>query len=181
MRKKSFVFYFKPKFMKLDIILVDLAVVALVVVPYVLFIVMGWGESRKLNKTFQLESSKYLGKTVEVNSWNQIMTGLDKTLQKLLLVQQIGKEFRVEVIDLRTVRACEVKTEHAPVVINKVASTILKRIDLEFTGWSGEKTYLNLFDHDSTYKQDYELKNAEKLSASVNGCLSHRPLITSAA
>lgn len=167
--------------MKLDIIIVNLAIVALVVVPYMLFIILGWGEARKFKNKFREETTRHLGKADEVHSWNRIMTGLDKNLQKLVLVQAIDQGFRVEVIDLKVMRSCEIKTEYSTGVIDRVPSTILKRIDLEFSNISGEKFYLNLFDQNTTYQQDFELRNANKLFASVNGCLSFRPVINSAA
>lgn len=167
--------------MKLDILLVDLVVVAMVVVPYLLFIIMGWGESRQLKKRFLQETAKHLGKTDVVNSWNEIMTGIDRNLQKLVLVQRVKEDFRVEVIDLKEVIACEIRPTYVNMVINKVPSTVLKRIDLNFSQFSGEKFDVNLFDHDTTYRQDFELKNAEKLNASVKSCLSIPTRINSAA
>lgn len=167
--------------MKLDIILVDLAIVALVVVPYVLFVVMSSSESKKLKKKFQEESSRHLGKIDELNSWNQIITGLDKSLRKLVLVQRIEDDFRIEVTDLKNVGTCELKTEYANVVINKVRCNILTRIDIEFTDISGVKFYLNLYDNNISHRQDFELKNAQKLLFSVKGCLSYQPPINSAA
>lgn len=167
--------------MKLDIILVNLVVVAMVVVPYMLFIKMGWGEAQKLKNKFLQETANHLGKSVEINSWNQIMTGLDKPRQKLVLVQSLTEGYRVEIIDLKHMRSSEIKTEYETVVVNKVPTNILKRIDLEFTSISGEKNYLNLFDHNLTYRQDFELKHAEKLHFSISSCLNSRPLINSAA
>lgn len=168
--------------MKLDIILVDLVVVAMVVVPYLLFIKLGWDETQKLKQKFLEEVKKAGLDPVEIDSWNQNMIGLDMTKQKLILVQRQKGDFRVDLMDLKRVRTCGIKIKNAEIVMHKKPETILQRIDLEFSVVDHEEAMLlNLFDHDTTYTQDYELKHAEKWHFLINKCLSFRPTIHTAA
>ena len=83
--------------MKLDLFLVDFAVVALVLAPYVIFIMMSRSEIKKLKNKFLMEAGANLGKTYETIRWNQSIVGVDRSLQKLLLVQRLTEGFRVKV------------------------------------------------------------------------------------
>ena len=149
--------------MKIEMIAVDLAVVASVVVPYLILIFAGKISSNGLKKQFEAEALKLDLLPSLQHTWNSNKYGLDKSRKKLLFVRKVKDIFQAEVIDLLQLRGCRLEIESAEKGLQKNLEAHLQRIDLELTYISGEKKILNLFDFDLSPLQDYELENAQKL------------------
>ncbi len=167
--------------MKLDILIVDFAMLALVFVPYLIFILIGKREERNLKNTFLEEARKLRLRLDEKDKWNNNIIGLDKEKTTLLLVQKRRTGLLTEVIDLREVRACEVLQEVQTVRIEQRNEQILQKIDLQLKLYDGSFRIIKLYDCEETYTQDYELKHAEKWNNTINSFIAFRPTINSAA
>ncbi|GHA33229.1 hypothetical protein GCM10007103_13420 [Salinimicrobium marinum] len=168
--------------MKIDIWIVDLAVIASVVIPYILLIIAGFNETKTRQKKFLQEAGKNQMVPSETDHWNLNTIGIDRNLQKLLFVQQSPKGDRIEYYDLKNIRKSTIVSTTKSIRINDKVEEVLQRIDLEFEGsFSGEKQLLNLYDCDLTYSQDYELAHAQKWNEIINAALSYKPTMNSAA
>lgn len=167
--------------MKIDIIFVHFAVVAAVAIPYIIFVLIAARERRSLKLELQREVKLHDLKLDEVDRWNSNIIGIDKTHQKVLLVQRRKQAFSVQLIDLKKVKSSILLHEVKTIKINKKDESLLQRVDLELSLYSGGKQVVNLFDTELTYFQDYEMKNAEKWNNILNEALCLRPLIHSAA
>lgn len=167
--------------MKLDILIVDAALIALVFLPYVLFIILGRREERKLKNKFLEEALKSQLKIEESDSWNKTIIGLDKEKCKILLVQKRKTGIAVELIDLKNVRASEILQEVQAVKIDTGNQNILQRIDLQLKLYNNSTQIINLFNCEDSYSQDYEVKHAEKWSSKISALIRLRPPIISAA
>lgn len=163
--------------MDLKMIAVNIAVVSLVFIPYFLLIVIGQREYRKINKRFQQEVKKLNLKIDQKDRWNQNAIGIDSSQQKLVLVQRRQEEFFVQVVDLSSVKKCEIAQEIKQVQINEENQSVLEKIDLELLTSFGEgKITVNLFSSEYTFDQEFELKHAEKWKAIIDSVLSAKTM-----
>jgi hypothetical protein len=167
--------------MKLDIIIVDLALVAAVFVPYLLFIWVGNREVKKLKNKFSEEAKKHQLSFDEKTSWNNNIMGLDKKSAKILFVQQKKSGILSEIIALKEVRASEVFKDVQTIKIDQRTEDILQKLELRLKLHNGSEQILGLYDCKESYAQDYELKHAEKWNAIINSLVAFRPTLNSAA
>lgn len=168
--------------MKIDILLVDMALLALVLVPYVIFILVRSKTAAKCRKEFNRIAAENSLIINEKESWNKNLIGLDRNNEKLLLVQS-GSEVPVsELVDLKMLKSCTVISETENQVVSGKPEEILKRVSLQFSFInSADKKLLKLYDHDVNVYQDYELKRAQKWTDLINGVVKARPVIKRAA
>ena len=173
--------YINKFIMKIDIIFVHFAVVAAVSIPYILFVLAAAMERKRLRLAFEKEAQQHNLNPEQVDKWNSNIIGIDKTRQKVLLVQRRRADLFVQVIDLRNVKSSVLLHELRSMKIDGENENVLQRIDVELSLYNGEKQVVTLFDSDMTYSQDYEMKNAEKWNKILNAALGMRPLLHSAA
>lgn len=167
--------------MKLDILIVDFALVAAVFVPYFLFILIGQREERKLKNKFSEEAKKHQLFFDEKESWNNNIVGLDRRNAMILFVQKRKTGVIAEIISIREVRACEISKEVQTVKIEQRAEDILQRLDLKLALQDGNEKYVNLYNCKEIFTQDYEMRHAEKWNQLINSLIVFRPTINSAA
>ena len=168
--------------MKIDILFVDMALLALVIVPYVIFIFVRSKTATKCRKEFNRIAAENSLIINEKESWNKNLIGLDRSKEKLLLVQYKSEEPVSELMDLKMLKSCTVLSDTENQVVNGKPEEILKRVSLQLCFLnSAEKKLLRLYDHDVDVNQDYELKRAQKWNALVNEVLKARPVIKRAA
>lgn len=167
--------------MKLDILIVDIALLALIFSPYFLIIFLNRAEGKSLKKRFLNQASLYNLKIVECDTWNSNIIGLDKGKAKILFVQKRKTGFVTEIIDLKQVRTSCILQNTQSVKINKHVSNILQKIDLQLVLHNGSLQNINLYNCEETYSQDYEIKNAERWNRIINESLTHSPTVNSAA
>lgn len=167
--------------MKLDIIIVDLLVVALVLVPCAIFIWAGLKDAQGLKRKFLEEVKKYNLHPDQIGTWNLNMAGLDTVSRSFLLVQDYAGKFEISYINLQKVGKSSIVKSYKTIKIREEKEEVLQRIDLELLLHSGEIQLVNLYDSNKTYQQDYEVKNAENWNLLINSCLSSRPVLGAAA
>lgn len=167
--------------MKLDILIVDFILVTAVILPYLLFILIGRMEEAKLKNKFLEEAQKHGLRLEETDRWNNNILGIDKEKAKLLLLQKRKAGIVTELIDLKQVRTCSIHEDILPVKIQKRTENILQKLELQLILHNGTFKNLNLYNCEETYSQDYELKHAERWNRVINSLLVYRPTVNSAA
>lgn len=167
--------------MKLDILIVDFAIIALVLVPYALFIFIGHREVRRIKNKFNEAALHHQLIIDEKDSWNSNIIGLDTKKCNLLLVQKKKTGVNIELVDLREVTNCEILREVHTIKTDKRTEDILQRIDLRLTCYNNSIRIVNLYNCEDTYAQEHELKHAEKWNDKINSLISYRPTVNSAA
>ncbi|MGI0105846.1 hypothetical protein [Salinimicrobium sp. WS361] len=167
--------------MKLDIIIVDFALVAAIFVPYLLFILIGRKAVKKLKEKFSEVAKKHQLSFDEKTIWNNNIVGLDRKSAKILFVQKRKSGILAEIIDLREVTKSEVLKHVQTVKVDQRTEDILQKLELRLQLHNGCEQILGLYDCEESYAQDYELKNAEKWNAIINSVVVFRPTINSAA
>lgn len=167
--------------MKLDILLVDFALIALVFIPYFAFIIISRRENKKLKEIFFEEAFKHQLKPEDLDRWNNNLIGLDRSRSIILFVQKRKLGIFKEIIDLKEVSSCEILQEINTVKTGKRTENILQRINLQFSFRNNSFREVTLFNYNETYVQDFEMIHAEKWKTRINALLSFQPTINSAA
>lgn len=167
--------------MKLDILIVDAVLIALVFLPYFLFILIGRREEKKLKNKFLEEALKCQLTIDESDSWNKTIIGLDKEKFKILLVQKRKTGIATELLDLKNVRDSEIIQEVQTVKIETNIQKILERIDLQLNLYNNSSQIINFYNSAESYSQEHELVHAEKWSSKINALTRFRPTLNSAA
>lgn len=167
--------------MKLDILIVDFALVALVIAPYMIFIILGHREGIRLKKIFKEAAVNHRLSIDEKDSWNANIIGIDMSKNAILLVHKTKTDVRAELINLKEIKGCEILRDVQTLRINKRIEEILQRVDLKFTCYDNTIRVVNLYSSEETYGQEYELKHAEKWKDRINAVIKYQPPINSAA
>lgn len=163
--------------MNLEMLVVNIAVVSIVFVPYLIFIIIGQKEARKLSSKFKEEAGRHNLKISERENWNQNILGLDVSKQKLLFVQRRNDEFLVELIDLSPVKLSRLAVDSKEAMVNEKKENVLQRIDLELINYNMQvKHMICLYDSELNFSQDFEMRRAEKWNKLINNCLSLKPV-----
>lgn len=161
--------------MKIDIIIVNVVLVAMVLVPFLIFILIGKQKKRELKRIFKREALKNNLKLSFEVYWNNNIFGLDKDQLKLLSVQERDDQFLIKITDLQRIKLSRVIPQYQNTEIKKNIGNVLLRVDLELTYLSGDFELFNLFHSDQNIYQDHELINAEKLNMLINGVIDLKP------
>lgn len=163
--------------MNLEMIAVNIAVVSLVFIPYVVFIIIGQKEARKISSRFKEEARRHSLNISEKENWNKNILGLDPSNQKLLFVQKHDEEFLVKLIDLSLVKASRLAVDSREMVINEKKENVLQKINLELLSINMQSNQeICLYDSELNFSQDFELRRAEKWNKLINSCLSSKPV-----
>lgn len=167
--------------MNIEMLAVNIAVVSLVFVPYLIFLMFGQRESKKITSKFNEEARKHGLTITEKETWNLNVLGLDSANQKLLFVQRRDQELFVELIDLSAVKLCRLSNVSSDIIVHGKKDSLLQKLYLEFVQFSGLENQVCLFDYEQNFTEDFEMKRAEKWNRLINNCLSLKPVFRKAA
>lgn len=155
--------------MDIQSILVNLAVVSFILVPYFLLIHIGHNQHREVGKKFRHEAKKHGLNINEYDRWNNNALGMDFKQKKLLLVVRKDENIAVEIVPLNNIQSSTVKPFMHKAKGNDKSTEVLDKVYLELTPYdNSEKIMVCLFDAGYTFEQDFEIKHAEKWSKLIN-------------
>lgn len=164
--------------MDIESLIVNIAVVSIILVPYFVFIFTGHSQFNKVEKRFQQEVKKLGLHIDEYERWNMNVMGMDFNQKKILLVVRQNEQLLAEVISLQKIKESRVITYTHQVKRGNKVTPELDKIFLELTPFEGtDKILVSLFDSGYTFDQDFEMKHAEKWNTLVNSTLE-KPLTT---
>ena len=149
--------------MKIDMILVFAVVTGLVAIPYIAFILLGSGRTKKLSTRLK-DEAKLKGLNLEQKeNWNSREIALDTQKGQLLFGQLLDDTVTVQHLDLNTVSRILV---HEVVVSKKIDGKhqqTLEAVNLEFISKTAEASrMLSFYDSEIDPAQNYEVKRAKK-------------------
>lgn len=164
--------------MNTELIIISLALVMLVLLPFFLFPYIQLRDNNKLQKRFNKEAEN-LDLNIELKeSWNLKVIGIDSVQKRLLLVQRIDNRFLVKCIDLGIVNQSHVVITHFEKIVEGKKETVLEKVELEFSFIYGEeKKLVNLYDYDLNYTQDLEITHAENWNTNIKKLIIARPYL----
>ena len=152
--------------MNLSSLYVGLAIVVLILLPFIIGALKGKAKTKKITKEF-LDAGKQKGMTFsETQAWNDRVIGIDPKAKKLLFKHNNPANSSESLIDLEQVLSCihEVKF-HKVMEENKVIETIW--LIFKMKNGSGTKQ-ISVYDADLDMNVYSELEIAEKWTAKIN-------------
>lgn len=164
--------------MKIDFIIISAILVIISFVPFILFPVIGSMEMKKLKHKFKAEVLN-LGLNISYKlQWNTNLAGIDILKRKLLFVQTTEKGFYIKHVDLNNISEVKMITQTVQIKEQGKLVHILSKVDLEFfENHSKTLQTITVFDHNLSYSQDFEIKNAQKLVDELQKYLNVQPLL----
>lgn len=164
--------------MKIDFIIISGILVILTFLPFILFPILSSKEEKNLRKKFKEEALRLVLNISFQFNWNTNIAGIDILKREFLFVQKPDMDFVIQHVNLNKVSQIKLVSHNADFRLKEKLIQTLSRVDLEFSenNTSGSVT-INLFDSDSNYTQDLEIKNAEKLVTELQKYLNARPVL----
>ena len=146
--------------------------------PFILFPILSSKEEKNLRKKFKEEALRLVLNISYQLNWNTNIAGIDILKREFLFVQKPDMDFVIQHVDLNKVSQIKLVSHNAESRLKEKLIQTLSRVDLEFSenNTSGSVT-INLFDSDSNYTQDLEIKNAEKLVTELQKYLNAQPVL----
>lgn len=149
-------------------LLVAITLVAIIIVP--LFLLNGAGTKDKRNRKKMTKASldKHQLNIGVHEFWGNSYIGIDADNKKLIFLK-FEKEHNVEeVIDLTTVKTCKAETVNRQSGSKTEYMSNLLKVNLVFSFAVKEAINLNLYNYESIYNEDFELKRAERWKKAID-------------
>ncbi|MGB5556067.1 MAG: hypothetical protein WBM83_15535 [Flavobacteriaceae bacterium] len=148
--------------MQTTFIILSLALVAMVFVPFFLMSSIGKKETKKLKSIGKTSVSSHNLKISQQEIWADHYLGIDTDQKKLLYLQVNESDKKELLIDLKTVKDCNKIEKIQAIKTKDKIENRLERLDLEVIFKNGTKTLLNFYDSEKMYSEDYEVNRLEK-------------------
>jgi hypothetical protein len=164
--------------MKIDFIIISGILVIMTFLPFILFPILSSKEEKNLRKKFKEEALRLVLNISFQFNWNTNIAGIDILKREFLFVQKPDLDFVIQHVDLNKVSQIKLVSHNTEFRLQDKLIQTLSRVDLEFSkNNTSESVTINLFDSDSNYTQDLEIKNAEKLVAELQKYLNAQPVL----
>jgi len=156
--------------MDTSFVIVCLTLVALVFIPYFLFIAAGKSESKKMKAKINhvIVSNNLNISTSE--TWGHRYLGIDTVQRKLVFLKSIDIEDQpsedlVQLLDLDTIKSCHIAELRKPIKIGERKEVVLEKLELEILLKNGTNLILPFYHMDDEQMEDWELQRIEKWKA----------------
>lgn len=158
--------------MDFSIILVCVMLLALVFIPYCLFIAVGQSEKNKMkNKIKNIITQNNLNISSSEN-WGNRYLGIDTTQRKLMffksaiLVEPLSED-EVQVIEMDSIKVCNINELRKPIKIGDRKEQILEKLELEILLKNGGEIILSFYHMDDDQIEDWEVRRIEKCKLAI--------------
>jgi hypothetical protein len=153
--------------MDLTFIIVCVILVGSVFVPYYFFILAGKRETNTIKAKCKAAIAKHNLNVSQSETWANNHIAIDTDQKKLFFLKMHETETIEQLVDLNKIKETKI------VVIKKSIKTkfgihdILDKLDLEIFLINGDRLFLNFYDSNQIYTEDFEHKRAEKWKAVI--------------
>jgi len=153
--------------MDLTLIIVCLVLVGSVFVPYYFFILAGKSETNSIKAKYKAAIAKHNLNVSQFETWANNYIAIDTDQKKLFFLKINETENIEQLVDLNKIKETKIIEIKKSVKTNNGVHIVLEKLDLELFLINGERIFLNFYDSNQIYAQDFELKRAEKWKAIV--------------
>ncbi|MGB5393551.1 MAG: hypothetical protein WBN16_04830 [Lutimonas sp.] len=153
----------------MEFFLTDLTVLALVFIPYYIFLKNGNSIKKKVNQLIQKEISSSGLNFTDSEYWAHSFIGIDGVAKKLLFVRVNGDHSDAVTIDLSKIKHIKIDKKIEVDKDNKT-NWALNRLDLLVSLSPNGESLIPLFDADVFYKENNENSRAEDWVKKINSC-----------
>lgn len=163
--------------MEISFIIVCLIVVGMVCIPYVLLITIGKTENKKTTSTIKKMILENHLNIDQFDQWNHKYMGLDSQQRKMIFVKEDPKESsaysnQIEIIDLTTVKSCNVIERRKSMLLGKRKEQILEKLEMQLTFKNDMERQLCFYDIDDSDQENLEVARIEKWKVAITTLLT---------
>jgi len=153
--------------MDITLIIVSLILVGSVFVPYYFFILAGKSKTNSIKTIYKAAIAKHNLNVSQFETWANNYIAIDTDQKKLFFLKINETENIEQLVDLNKIKETKIIEIKKSVKTNNGVHIVLEKLDLELFLINGERIFLNFYDSNQIYAQDFELKRAEKWKAIV--------------
>jgi hypothetical protein len=137
--------------------------------PVYYFYKNGKSRTSRMEKLHLQEAAKYNLNLKETENWADCFIGIDPDQNTVLFIKTTSNENHTTVIKLKDVKHCNVIKKVKPIKTKNKTENLLEKVALEFIYFGNNRPNVTLefYDSDGDYREDYEIKRAEKWSALI--------------
>lgn len=151
---------------------IDVIIIAIVILPFVLFIGGSKKRTQQFKRALQSEAAQNHCKLQYIEVHGNFAIGLDIQAQKVLFYKKTAKESYTTIIDLKTVSSCKAIKETKRVKDKTTYYDVVINVQLSFLHNNGN-TVSNLlfYDNDDELTLNDEIAVADKWQSEINNLI----------
>ena len=155
--------------MNTSIILISAIIAFCLFFPIYYFRKNGRSRTSKMEKLHLDEAAKHNLLLTEKENWGDSFIGIDPVQNAVLFIKTSLDANHATVIPLADIKHCNVIKKIKPIKTKGKTENLLERVALEFIYFSNTTPNITLefYDSDGDYREDFEMKRAEKWSALI--------------
>lgn len=158
--------------MDTSFIIVGLIIVAMVLIPYYLFIKAGKSESKIMEAKIKQVIATYNLNISLYEEWGIRYLGIDTLQRKLVFVKSmvlevVPSEETIQILDIDSIQSCRIVELRKPIKIGDRKEVVLEKLDLEVTLKNGDHLLISFYHMDEDRMEDWELRRIEKWKATL--------------
>ncbi|MBF8148531.1 hypothetical protein ITJ86_01395 [Winogradskyella sp. F6397] len=143
--------------------IIDAIIIAIVILPFVLFINGRKKRQKKLQKALQSEASLHNCKLSKVETHSNFAIGIDSSEQKLFFYKETEEAAYAQTVDLKSISACKSIKEYKQAKGNAKPNNVIDKIQLSFIHRNQkDATHLVLYNNNDEMTLNNELVVAQK-------------------
>ena len=151
----------------MKLIIVSLILVGSVFVPYYFFILAGKSVTNTIKAKYKAAIAKNNLKVNQSETWANNYIAIDSDQKKLFFLKFNETETLEQLVDLNKIKETKIVVNKKSIKTKNGKEDVLEKLDLEILLINGERIFLNFYDSNQIYSQDFELKRAEKWKAII--------------
>lgn len=151
----------------MKLIIVSLILVGSVFVPYYFFILAGKSVTNTIKSKYKEAIVKNNLKVSQSETWANNYIALDTDHKKLFFLKINETETLEQLVDLNKIKETKIVIIKKSIKTKNGVEDVLEKLDLEIFLINGERIFINFYDSNQIYSQDFEHKRAEKWKAII--------------
>ncbi|WP_179333464.1 hypothetical protein [Winogradskyella costae] len=152
---------------------IDAIIIAIVILPFVLFINGSKKRKRKLRKALQLEATQSNCKLTKIEIDSNFAIGIDEEEQKLFFYKETSEFSFAEVVDLKSIVTCKTLRENKRVKDKTKDYDVIDKLQLSFVHHNlKDVTDFMLYNNDDEMVLNNEITIAQKWQDYVNNFIA---------
>lgn len=152
--------------------IIDAIIIAIVILPFALFINGSKKRERQLRKALQSEAEKNQCKLSKLEVHSNFAIGIDATERKLFFYNKTKEGAHTKLIDLNTITSCKAIKDTRSVKNKTKSYDVIEKLKLSFIPHNkNEATNLELYNNDGEMTLNNEIVIAQKWQDEVNNLL----------
>lgn len=153
--------------------IIDAIIIAIVILPFALFINGSKKRKRKLRKALQSEATQNNCKLTKIEIDSNFAIGVDEAEQKLFFYKETSDFAFAQVVDLKSIVSCKTTRENKRVKDKTKDYDVINKLQLSFTHRNlNDVTELMLYNNDDEMVLNNEIAIAEKWQDYINNIIA---------